>query len=248
MLYKAKRILCSCDFDLDPKTLIYTTWREDSAYQKWPIWAELSKVKALQTNRQMRPKTLPRRTCGWSNLTSRDFTAQNISKVVDLNLDYHANGSTFCRVSLHVCMFVILSLSEALIKKFIFGMQVHIQGIMSSWYMKVIGSSQDHRKWNENCIDFECVRKPTESRLSLTDHENKSSGWTETLNGQSVLYSVSGAKGMSICRNFASYRQSEAGDSWQSLNYVHNMVYIMIQWDDGRLAADLGEPHRSMSL
>ena len=33
-------------------------------------------------------------------------------------------------------------------------------------------------KWNEwKCSDLKCVRKPTRSRLSLTQHANKSSRW-----------------------------------------------------------------------
>ena len=34
-------------------------------------------------------------------------------------------------------------------------------------------------KWNEKCNDLKCVQKPTQSRLSLTHHANKSSRWAE---------------------------------------------------------------------
>ena len=35
-------------------------------------------------------------------------------------------------------------------------------------------------KWNEKCNDLNCVQKPTQSRLSLTHHANKSSGrWAD---------------------------------------------------------------------
>ena len=34
-------------------------------------------------------------------------------------------------------------------------------------------------EWNEKCNDLKCVRKPTQSRLSLTHHANKSSCWAE---------------------------------------------------------------------
>ena len=34
-------------------------------------------------------------------------------------------------------------------------------------------------KWNEKCDDLKCVQKPTQSRLSLTHHANKSSRWAD---------------------------------------------------------------------
>jgi len=34
-------------------------------------------------------------------------------------------------------------------------------------------------KWNEKCNDLKCVQKPTQSRLSLTHHANKSSRWAD---------------------------------------------------------------------
>ena len=41
--------------------------------------------------------------------------------------------------------------------------------------------------------------------------------------------------------------QTEAGESWQSLSYVHSVVYITIQWssDNGPRVADLGAEHET---
>ena len=47
---------------------------------------------------------------------------------------------------------------------------------------------------------------------------------------------------MSVCHKSL---QSEAGESLQSLSYVHNMAYIMSRW---MMAADLGAEHKSMSV
>ena len=50
------------------------------------------------------------------------------------------------------------------------------QNIYSRWLYGL------EMKLNEKCNDLKCVQKPTQSRLSLTHHANKSSRWTDNTN------------------------------------------------------------------
>ena len=49
--------------------------------------------------------------------------------------------------------------------------------VVRTLYVCEANRGHGEKKWK--CIDFKCVRKPTESQLTLTHHANKSSCWAQ---------------------------------------------------------------------
>ena len=66
------------------------------------------------------------------------------------------------------------------------------------WHRRI-----DEMKWNEKCNDLKCVQKPTQSRLSLTHHANKSSRWADkNIRWSESLWNQSGRKGKGLWRKW----------------------------------------------
>ena len=65
----------------------------------------------------------------------------------------------------------------------------HTTDIMSHY-------QRNEMKWNEKCSDLKCAQKPTQSRLSLTHHANKSSRWADkNIKWSESPWNQSGRKG-----------------------------------------------------